>query len=129
MMMCNCTLKGTGRRLGSAVVLLLLATAAAAQPGGDVIVDQRGVNAQVYAVDLADCRAYAEQVPVVRRVSVGAAGAAAVGGVFGAIFGGPAEGAATGAVFGGAERGFDAHAERRQVLRRCLSGRGYRVLN
>ena len=100
--------------------------------GNTPIIDTQGVNMARYEADLADCREYADQVQVARQAGVGAVAGAAVGGVFGAVIGDSdtaQRGAGVGAVAGGARgvgRGLN---ERERVIRRCLIGRGYRVLN
>jgi len=101
-------------------------------PGGNVIVDMKGVNPAQYQADLNECQAYAQQVDTGGNVGGNAAGGAVVGGAIGAIFGGPegaARGAGAGAVTGGA-RGVEKTAgERHQVVANCLRHRGYNVLN
>ena len=54
---------------------------------------------------------------------------AVVGAAAGAIHGDAGEGAASGALYGGTRSGLDADREKQQVFKRCLRGRGYRVLN
>lgn len=97
-----------------------------------VIVDTKGVDMKRYQADLADCEAYAQQVDVSEKAVVRGATGAVVGGAVGAIFDGSEgarHGAGAGAVLGtvkGASRGFN---EQDRVLKRCLRGRGYRVLS
>ena len=55
--------------------------------------------------------------------------AAVVGAVGGAINGDVGRGAATGALYGGTRSGLDADRDKQMVFKRCLRGRGYRVLN
>lgn len=96
------------------------------------IVDMAGVDVAAWQRDLQECEAYADQVQVAAQAGSGAAAGAVVGAAVGAVFGNSttaARGAGAGAVSGaagGTSRGF---AERRQVVRNCLLGRGYRVLN
>lgn len=100
--------------------------------GNTPIIDTQGVNMAQYEVDLQDCYAYADQVQVGRQAAVGAAAGAAVGGVFGAVIGDSdtaQRGAGVGAVGGGARGVGRGLQERERVIRRCLMGRGYRVLN
>jgi len=96
------------------------------------MVDGRGVNSTKYESDLRDCQAYAEQLP---GAGVGAGVGAIAGAVFGAALAAAAGrgydrdatarvGALTGAV-GGAASG---ETDQRDVIRRCMSGRGYSVL-
>ena len=54
---------------------------------------------------------------------------AAVGAAAGAINGDVARGAANGALIGGTRSGLDADRDKQKVFKRCLRGRGYRVLN
>ncbi|MGB5166240.1 MAG: hypothetical protein WBN09_01770 [Woeseiaceae bacterium] len=42
---------------------------------------------------------------------------------------GTATGAAYGGLYGGTRSGLDADRQKQQVFKRCLAGRGYRVLN
>ena len=100
--------------------------------GNTPIVDTQGVNMARYEADLADCQDYADQVQVGRQTTVGAVAGAAVGGVFGAVIGDSdtaQRGAGVGAVGGGARGAGRGLQERERVIRRCLIGRGYRVLN
>jgi outer membrane lipoprotein SlyB len=85
-----------------------------------------------YVQDLNDCSVYADEVQTAKKAGAGAVTGAAIGGAVGAIFGGAsgaAEGAGSGAVVGGAKGGMQGAAERSQVIKSCLRGRGYKVLN
>lgn len=100
--------------------------------GSGIIIDRQGVDMSRYYADLHDCQQYAAEVPVAQRSATSAVGGAVVGGVIGAVVGdsdtakrGAGVGAVTGAV-GGASSG---SRERQQVVKNCLRGRGYRVLN
>ncbi len=98
----------------------------------DVIVDTQGVDHYTYQRDLADCRAYADQVGVAGRTATGAVGGAVVGGLLGAAAGNSTtaqRAAGVGAVAGGAGGVASGYSERQRVVRNCMSGRGYRVLN
>lgn len=97
-----------------------------------IIIDKEGVDMAKYEQDLTACRAYAEEVPAGEEVGKGALGGAVVGGAVGAILGGRrgAEAlAGVGAVTGGARGGAQEKREKEQVVKNCLRGRGYRVLN
>lgn len=99
----------------------------------NVIIDKKGVDMNRYRQDLAECNEYAEEVRKGEMVARGAGSGAAVGGAIGAIVGDSTDsavrGAGVGAVSGGA-RGMSAgEREEMRVVKRCLSGRGYRVLN
>ena len=93
------------------------------------IVDTKGVDMARYERDKAECEAYATQVSTGQAVGRGAAGGAVVGAAIGAITGSAGQGAGIGAVTGGAESARISDRERANVVRNCLRGRGYRVLN
>jgi outer membrane lipoprotein SlyB len=111
---------------------LLLGCAQSYQP----IVDLKGVNTTKYQQDLAECRQYAEQVDVGGNTAIGTLGGAgigaAVGAAAGAIGGNAGAGAATGALLGGvggAGAGVGTSVQRQKtVINKCLSHRGYKVL-
>ncbi|MAO57926.1 glycine zipper family protein [Alcanivorax sp. ST75FaO-1] len=97
-----------------------------------VIVDKQNVDEAQYQQDLSDCRAIADQVGTGRDAAEGAVGGALIGGVLGAIFGNSGTAgrmAGGGAVVGAAGKAGDAQQEKEQVLKNCMRGRGYRVLN
>jgi hypothetical protein len=114
------------RCLKCAPVLLLAACSGATGP----IIDTKGVDMAKYEQDRTECEKYAQQVSTGKAVGKGATGGAAVGAAVGAIAGGGAgEGAGIGAVTGGAESARIADREKADVVRNCLRGRGYHVLN
>lgn len=98
----------------------------------EIIIDDKGVDMAAYQRDLDECRSYASQVQTNEKVGKGAASGAVVGGLMGAITGGTdgaARGAGVGAVGGGARGAAQGEREEVQVVKRCLRGRGYKVLN
>ncbi len=104
----------------------------ASEAGRSVIIDRQGVDMARYERDLAECTAYAEEVRAAEKVAANAAGGAAVGGAVGAVTRGSSgakDGAAVGAIVGGARGTQGAWREQKQVVKQCLQGRGYRVLN
>lgn len=113
------------------VVAGLVAAAAvagcAAHP--EPIVDTKGVNEAQLADDWRECEAFAQQVRIERGVARGATAGAVIGAAAGAISGEVGQGAGYGAIYGGARSGLDGDRERQMVFKRCLRGRGYRVLN
>ena len=109
----------------AAVVGLLTGCSGASGP----IIDTKGVDLAQYERDKAECEAYATQVSTGQAVGRGAAGGAVVGAAIGAITGSAGRGAGIGAVTGGAESARISDRERANVVRNCLRGRGYRVLN
>ena len=109
-----------------AATLILTGCSGATGP----IIDTKGVDMAHYQTDLAECESYATQVSTGTAVGKGAAGGAAVGAAIGAIAGGGAgTGAGIGAVTGGAQSARISDREKADVVRNCLRGRGYRVLN
>ena len=117
--------------LCSLVVALTVACA-----GADVrpLVDMKGVNQSAYENDLSECQAYAKQQSGMGETAAKGAGAGAVvGGLLGLVTGGNktgiAQAAGAGAVIGGAGGAFSGNQAQEAVVKRCLSGRGYKVLN
>ncbi len=82
-----------------------------------------------YQQDLQDCTKYGEQVKISKGVTKGAAAGGAVGGATGAVWGDAGKGAAAGAIGGAARSAQMGEREKSGVVKRCLSGRGYKVLN
>lgn len=96
------------------------------------IVDMKGVDQGKYEQDLAECRQYADQAHGAGTGAVvgAAAGAALSYGVSRAVGGrDPSAAARGGAVVGGASGAGAGARNKRDVVRRCLAGRGYSVLN
>lgn len=112
-------------------LFLLLASAAlaacAAHP--DPIIDRKGEDPERLAEDWAECEEISKEVDVATGVAKGAALGAAVGTVAGAIQGDKSQGAGIGGLWGGTRSGLDASREQSEVFKRCMRGRGYRVLN
>jgi outer membrane lipoprotein SlyB len=108
----------------------MLIAGCAAQP--DPIIDMKGVDLDQYEQDWDECESYTEEVVVARGVAKGAGLGAAVGAAAGAVGGNSsdvAEGAGIGALWGGTRSGLDADEMKQDVFKRCMRGRGYRVLN
>jgi hypothetical protein len=95
----------------------------------DPIIDMQGVDEAKLQRDWAECEAYTEQIHTTEGVAKGSAVGAVVGAAAGAIHGEAGEGAATGALYGGTRSGLMADRDKQRVFKRCLRGRGYRVLN
>ena len=118
-----------------AVSALLAITACASVEdltGNNPIVDTQGVNIASYNSDLFECQRYADEVAIAQKATAGAVTGAVIGGVFGAIVGNSdtaQRGAGVGAVGGGARGVGNGIRERERVIKRCLMGRGYLVLN
>lgn len=118
-----------------AIVIMLLIAAVtvfsgcAAHP--DPIIDTKGVDPDAMAQDWDECEAYTEEISIAQGTAKGAGLGAAIGAVVGSIDGGGdvAEDAAYGAVYGGTDSGLEADRDKQEVFKRCMRGRGYRVLN
>lgn len=123
----NTSMKKTCRLLLASIVALLIVAACAAHP--DPIVDTKGVDANALAQDWDECEAYTEEILISQGVAKGSATGAVVGALGGAIDGEVGRGAGAGALYGGTRSGLDADREKQKVFKRCLRGRGYRVLN
>jgi len=95
----------------------------------DPIIDKQGVDQEIFAQDWAECEAYSEEIDIGTGVAKGAATGAVIGGAAGAISGDAGEGAAYGGLYGGTRSGLDADRDKQMVFKRCMRGRGYRVLN
>jgi len=109
------------------LLLVLALGGCAAHP--DPIVDTKGVDPGRLAQDWEECEAYTEEIVMSQGIAKGSALGAVVGAAAGAIHGDAGEGAASGALYGGTRSGLDADREKQRVFKKCLRGRGYRVLN
>lgn len=115
------------------IVALLASACAAYEPTIDRAMMPAGRS---YDQDLAECRAYADQVSTGGRTAGGTAVGAAFGAALGAIIGaftgsagtGAAIGASTGGLTGAASGASGAETDKRQIVANCLRGRGYSVL-
>jgi outer membrane lipoprotein SlyB len=114
------------------VAVVTLLAMAGCTSTDEIIIDEQGVNTSAYQKDLAECQTYARSVKTGEKTAKGAASGAVVGGLIGAITGGSngaVTGAGVGAVGGGARGADEGDRTEVEVVKRCLSGRGYRVLN
>ena len=114
------------------LLALVLAAVAACTTTDEIIIDRKGVDPVRYESDLADCREYSSEVKTGEKAARGAASGAVIVGAIGSITGDSkraAEGAGVGAVTGGARGASQGERSEIQVVKNCLRGRGYRVLN
>jgi len=113
----------------AATGLALQMCGCAAHP--DPIIDTKGVDPTAMATDWQECEAYTEEISIAAGTAKGAGLGAAVGAAVGSIGGrnSASENAAYGAIYGGTESGLEADRDRQEVFKRCMRGRGYRVLN
>ena len=95
----------------------------------DPIVDMKGVDPERLAQDWDECEEYTEQIDITTGVAKGGALGGAVGAAHGAVGGDVGRGAAHGAIAGSTRSGIYNDREKQKVFKRCLRGRGYRVLN
>ena len=126
--------RGAKRRRMAAALVLILAGCGPYEP----IIDRgrTDFNEAAYQYDLAQCRAYAEQIDMGQQAAYGGALGAATGAAFGAIGGAFAGNAGTGAALGASLGGLSgalggggsAWQDQDMVVRNCLAGRGYAVL-
>ena len=108
----------------------VLLTGCAAHP--DPIIDRAGVSDEAFGQDWDECESYTEEVQVTKGIAKGTATGATIGAVAGAIGGNSsdvAEGAGFGGLYGGTRSGLDADEQKQMVFKRCMRGRGFRVLN
>ncbi|MDA0689439.1 MAG: glycine zipper 2TM domain-containing protein [Proteobacteria bacterium] len=113
-------------------LLILIHGLLACASNRDPVIDPKGVNMLAYQQDLLECRALGENAQVVADTATSAVGGAAVGGIIGAAIGNSEaakRGAGVGAVLGGVRGYRRGISEEDRIVRRCLMGRGYRVLN
>jgi outer membrane lipoprotein SlyB len=111
----------------AAVILFLVAGCAAYQP----IIDNRGVDPARYQADLYECQQYAARVDPAANAAGTAIASAVMGAALGAIFGNRqavGQGAAAFGLLGAASGGAQGAAAQREIVLRCLNGRGYRAL-
>ena len=113
------------------LTFLMLAACRAITPDAP-IVDTRGISTAQYEQDFIECEQFSDQTSVSADTGTGILGGAVVGGVLGAAVGNSStaqRGAGVGAIVGGVRSAGSSVREKERVLRRCLTGRGYRVLN
>lgn len=114
------------------VITLALALVGCANTGANYtpMIDT-GSRIGVYEQDLAECQDYARRVG---GASEGAAAGAFVGAIFGLLLNAAAGGgnsgalAGVGALSGAAQGASQGEASQRDIIVRCMSGRGYQVL-
>ena len=116
------------RRLSSftLVAMLLGCAGASYRP----IVDTQGLDMNRYEADLQSCQQYAKQTADgPNSAAVGAIAGAALGSILAGVAGGDRRASGSvGAIEGGILGGVSGETNQRNIIRRCLSGRGYRVL-
>ncbi|WP_205737329.1 YMGG-like glycine zipper-containing protein [Halioglobus japonicus] len=118
--------------MNKCLALMVVAGLTACTTTDDIIVDRKGVDPAKYQQDLAECQGYSSEVKTGEKTARGAASGAVVGGLIGAAVGNSRDaqrGAGAGAVSGAARGASEGSREEVQVVKQCLRGRGYKVLN
>lgn len=122
------------RRAGALMLVVLMCGCATGQMGANYrpIIDSKGVDFNQYESDLKECQAYATRTQGAGEAAMtGAAVGAVIGGVVAAAAGSRYDRGATarvGGVTGAIGAGAEAEKNQRDIIRRCLGGRGYKVL-
>ena len=111
------------------LIVALAGSVAACAAHPDPIIDMQGVDETVFAADWQDCEGYSEEVVIGKGIAKGAGVGGGVGALGGAVDGDVGRGAAAGALIGATRSGLDADRDKQRVFKRCMRGRGYRVLN
>ncbi len=113
------------------LIAILLLAIGACTTTSEIIIDEKGVDMSRYEENLAECESYAKQVAVGAKAAKGGASGAVVGGAVGSVSRGrdAGEGAAIGAVTGVTKGLNEGERDKVRVVKNCLRGRGYRVLN
>lgn len=93
------------------------------------IVDTQGTDPDQYRADLAACELYGDEVDIAGAVVRSAVVGAAIGAAMGAVLGDAGPAAGWGAIGGGSGAGLEDARVRQTVVKQCLRGRGYQVLN
>ena len=100
--------------------------------GSKPIIDTKGIDISQYESDLEECETFADEISPTKSIVKGAATGAAVRTVIGAVTNGSKrtkDATGLGAIAGGGKSGIRAVQEKEQVVKRCVRGRGYQVLN
>ena len=96
------------------------------------IIDTRGVDESVFKKDYSECSDFAKNIDLTERTLKQGAVAGATGAAVGAIIGGEESAKKIGgsaAVLNAVEANLDGRNEKAKIIKNCLRGRGYKVLN
>ena len=96
------------------------------------IIDTRGVDESVFKKDYSECSDFAKNIDLTERTLKQGAVAGATGAAVGAIIGGEEAAKKIGgsaAVLNAVEANLDGRSEQAKIIKNCLRGRGYKVLN
>ena len=111
----------------TAALVLTVMSGCASHP--DPIIDMKGVDPVAMQDDWTDCESYSDQIVIGKGATRGAAAGGITGAATGAISGNAEQGAGYGAIYGAARSTLEGDREKQAVFKRCMRGRGYRVLN
>lgn len=119
-----------------AALLVMAILAGCANTGANYrpLVDLQGRSEAQYQNDLNQCQGYAAKVMGAgEKAAIGAVAGAVIGAAIAGLFGGDRrsrnDSSMYGALAGAGSGGASGENEQRTIIRRCLSGRGYNVLN
>ena len=96
------------------------------------IIDTRGIDESVFKKDYSECSDFAKNIDLTERTLKQGAVAGATGAAVGAIIGGEEAAKKIGgsaAVLNAVEANLDGRNEQAKIIKNCLRGRGYKVLN
>ena len=96
------------------------------------IIDTRGVDESVFKKDYSECSDFAKNIDLTEKTLNQGAVAGATGAAVGAIIGGEEAAKKFGgsaAVLNAVEANLDGRNEQAKIIKNCLRGRGYKVLN
>ena len=96
------------------------------------IIDTRGVDESVFEKDYSECSDFAKNIDLTEKTLKQGAVAGATGAAVGAIIGGEEAAKKIGgsaAVLNAVEANLDGRNEQAKIIKNCLRGRGYKVLN
>tara|TARA_Y100000994_G_C15572923_1_gene393223 strand:+ start:227 stop:607 length:381 start_codon:yes stop_codon:yes gene_type:complete len=96
------------------------------------VIDTRGVDMDVYRADFLDCSSFSKNIDITGRTIEEAALGLGAGAAVGAIIGGKESAkkiGGTAGVLSAVEANVEARYEQSKIIKNCLRGRGYKVLN
>jgi len=96
--------------------------------GSKPIIDKKGIDLNIYEADLEECTEYANEISVEQSILKGSVTGAAIGGVV-EVLTDKEDAIEVGAITGGAKSGILSVRQKEQIVKKCLKGRGYKVLN
>lgn len=118
----------------SFLITALIFLAGCAGPDVRPIVDLKGKDKDQFEKDLKECQNYASnEKGALETGAKNAAGGGAIGGALGLVLGGNktsiAQLAGAGAVIGAGTGAYSGNKQQENIVKNCLKGRGYKVLN